>query len=112
MSQTDPRWEQLRVASASQLDERVRELNRLLLGLEGAPLSPDERWETFDALFREAHSLKGAARAVELPPAEQIAHALETALDRACEDPRPPDAAWFDALYRALDALSNSAAEP
>ena len=51
-------------------------------------------------IFRRAHSLKGAARAVDLPPVEAIAHRLETlfervrtgarALDRGRSRPRPP----------------------
>ena len=35
-----------------------------------------------DETFRRAHSLKGAARAVDLPPVEQIAHRLESLFSR------------------------------
>ncbi len=105
MAQSDPRWEQLRAAFSAELDERVRELNRLLLQLEGGALGADARRETFNALFREAHSLKGAARAVELPAIEQLAHRLETALAAARQDTAEPAARWFDEMYRAVDAL-------
>ena len=33
-------------------------------------------------VFRRAHSLKGAARAVDLPPVEAVAHRLESLFER------------------------------
>ncbi|AWN37070.1 hybrid sensor histidine kinase/response regulator [Methylobacterium radiodurans] len=62
---------------------------RAALGTAGAGAAPD-----WNDIFRRAHSLKGAARAVDLPPVEALAHRLETlfervstgaALDRAAE---------------------------
>ncbi|MCQ8278716.1 response regulator [Acetobacteraceae bacterium KSS8] len=56
-------------------------------------------------VFRRAHSLKGAARAVDLPHIEQIAHDLETLLFAAVEAARalpPEDVAT---VRRGLDAI-------
>jgi len=106
VAHADPRWQQLRVAFSTELEERVRDLNRLLLRLEQGEGGAQERAGTLDALFREAHSLKGAARAVELPSIEHLAHALESALDRARRGAGQPPPAWFDAVYRAVDALT------
>ena len=56
-------------------------------------------------VFRRAHSLKGAARAVDLPQVEDIAHMLESLLAKAVErgEPLPPaDAA---AVSRGLDGI-------
>src|SRR3954466_8461039 len=105
VTRIDPRWQQLKAAFAAELEERVRELNRLLLSLEGGALNQPARQETVEALFREAHSLKGAARAVEVPDVEQVAHALESALTAARDRAETPEGDWFDRLYRAVDAL-------
>jgi two-component system, chemotaxis family, sensor kinase CheA len=103
-AEADPRWQQLRAAFRAELDERARELNRLLLGMEQTSEAAARR-DTFDALFREAHNLKGAARAVGLADVERLAHALEASLDAARRaDSRPPPA-WFDAVYSAVDTL-------
>jgi two-component system chemotaxis sensor kinase CheA len=105
MAEPDPRWQQLRAAFSAELEERVRELNQLLLRLEQSEGA--ERGDTviFDALFREAHSLKGAARAVELGHLEGLAHAIESSLDGARRRDERPPARWFDAVYRAVDML-------
>ncbi len=73
-------------------------------------------------VFRRAHSLKGAARAVELPEVESIAHGLETLLYRAVERDAalPADAAAtvargldsIEARMRAPDAAPPAAAGP
>ncbi len=56
-------------------------------------------------VFRRAHSLKGAARAVDLPRIEQIAHDLETLLFASVETARtlPPDD--IETVRRGLDAI-------
>jgi two-component system chemotaxis sensor kinase CheA len=104
MTASDDRWDELRATFSVELDERVPELNRLLLRLEQESeggLAP----EIVDALFREAHSLKGAARAVQLPEVEGVAHALESGLEELRRRGAAPDPSWFDAAYRAVDAL-------
>ncbi|MBV9281370.1 MAG: hybrid sensor histidine kinase/response regulator [Chloroflexi bacterium] len=105
MASSGAGWDELRATFSLELDERVPELNRLLLHLEREALEDGEVDETVDALFREAHSLKGAARAVQLPSVEQLAHALESALHDLRHRAGRPPAAWFDAAYRAVDAL-------
>lgn len=70
-----------------------------------------------DETFRRAHSLKGAARAVDLPTVEQIAHRLETLFARIRNGEiklTPPVAAL---IGRVLDAIedwvaANSAEAP
>ena len=105
MSVSDSRWERLYSAFQSELDERVRNLNALLLQLERGAPDDDARQVLYDGLFREAHSLKGAARAVESAEIEQMAHNLETALAPMREQNAEPPPPWFDAAYRMTDAL-------
>lgn len=60
----------------SELDEHRRALDRDLLKLETVS-QPAERKELLENLFRSAHSLKGAARSVQVPTIERICHRLE-----------------------------------
>src|SRR4051812_28471839 len=101
----DAAWQELQATFAGELEERVRHLSDGLLRLEKGDASDPERSEGLSALFREAHSLKGAARAVEAETVEQLAHALESALSAAQKFGAQPIRPWFDAVYRAVDAL-------
>src|SRR6478672_1397554 len=56
--------------------EHCQGIAGLLLELEQNPASP-ERKDLIDRLFREAHSLKGGARAAGQLEVEQIAHGME-----------------------------------
>ena len=57
-----------------ELGEQVETMNRELLALETAPGDRDR----LHALFRVAHTLKGAGRAAGVPLVERVCHALET----------------------------------
>ncbi len=105
MIATDERWQQLWAAFAAELEDRVPALTTLLLDLEHGPDDEPARKSTFDALFREVHSLKGAARAVELPEIERLAHAFESALDSYRTQCIRPSAEWFDAAFAAADTF-------
>ncbi len=56
-------------------------------------------------VFRRAHSLKGAARAVELPEVESVAHALETLLLRAVEGNGTLSSENVATVGRGLDSI-------
>ena len=85
-------------------DEHVRTLSTGLIELE--QVAPAERrMEVVEAIFREAHSLKGAARAVGIPEIEAVCQALESlfaALKNARLEYSP---GLFDVLHDAVDAL-------
>ncbi|MCR0983003.1 ATP-binding response regulator [Roseomonas populi] len=65
-------------------------------------------------VFRRAHSLKGAARAVDLPGLEAVAHRVESLLaremDAAAGGPARFAPATLALLHRGLDAIEASAA--
>lgn len=70
-----------------------------------------------DETFRRAHSLKGAARAVDLPPIEQVAHRLETLFARIRSGETKLDMALAAMVGRVLDSVedwvtANTAATP
>ncbi|WP_135468444.1 hybrid sensor histidine kinase/response regulator [Crenalkalicoccus roseus] len=59
---------------------------------------------------RRAHTLKGAARAVDLPAIEQLAHRLETLFEGVEAGARALDAGAIGAVQRALDAIEGHVA--
>lgn len=56
-------------------------------------------------VFRRAHSLKGAARAVDLPAVEEIAHRLEALFDRVVQGRTGLDRATAGVVDLALDRI-------
>lgn len=83
--------------------EHVQILSSGLIELEQA--RDRRRDEVIETIFREAHSLKGAARAVGLTPIESICQGLESAFSAAKRKQIDFSAALFDVLHDAVDAL-------
>jgi two-component system chemotaxis sensor kinase CheA len=83
--------------------ERVQAMNRHLLALEADPA--EQLDEELAGLFREAHSLKGAAGAVGMAQVEAIAHRLESVFQRVRTGDLRLAAAAFDGLYAGVDAI-------
>src|SRR5437868_871416 len=106
MPDDDRRWLELRTAFQVELEERLTTLNTLLVQLEAQRGDDQQHADTLRTLYREAHSLKGAARAVELPRVERLAHAFESLLDSAAGAGRRLSSGWYAAAFRALDALA------
>ncbi|MBW2689457.1 MAG: Hpt domain-containing protein, partial [Deltaproteobacteria bacterium] len=64
---------QYRELFLSETREHINNLNKLVVGLEK---EPGDR-ETIDALFREAHSIKGMAATMGYDRTAQLSHHLE-----------------------------------
>lgn len=88
--------------------EHVRVLNRELMSLERDPEA--RRTEATAALFRAAHSLKGAARAVNATAIAVIAHKLEELLIGVRDGTRELTPELFAVLFAISDALGESGA--
>ncbi|WP_261357716.1 hybrid sensor histidine kinase/response regulator [Aquisphaera insulae] len=91
-------------------EERLTVLSEGLVALEGGGATA----ATIEPLMRAAHSLKGAARIVNLDAAVRVAHAMEDCLVAAQKGAitlSPPD---IDVLLRGVDFLSqiSKVAEP
>ncbi|GIK37747.1 MAG: transcriptional regulator [Chloroflexota bacterium] len=84
--------------------EHVQKINQGLLALEKNPPVPEQQ-AILKEIFREAHSLKGAARAVGVTIVESLGHALEELLLAAKESRLTFSPELFDLLYQALDAV-------
>ena len=87
--------------------EHLKIMSSLFQALE-QPAAEEQHAALVEALFREAHSLKGAARSVNLSAIEAICKALESAMSalkgRRFDALAP---AWFETVYRALDGLES-----
>jgi two-component system chemotaxis sensor kinase CheA len=90
-------------------DEHIDVLADGLVELERLPEAPAQL-TLVETLFREAHSLKGAARAVELTTIESICQAVESVFAAWKRQEIVASAALFDTLNEALDALRAASA--
>jgi len=82
-------------------DEHIQALNRGLIALEENP----DQTDLIEGIFREAHSLKGAARMLHLSGIERIAHALETMLGRVKNREMSLSTEISDLTLKGLDAV-------
>jgi two-component system chemotaxis sensor kinase CheA len=99
--------DELRNLFRAESDEHLSALEAGLLALEQGRGDS----ATLDQVFRDAHSLKGAARMLELQDIETLMHGIEGLLRSARDHQQSPDAAALEALYPALDAVKELAAE-
>ena len=87
--------------------EAQEHLHTMAAGLveleQGAP--PARQAEVIEAIFREAHSLKGAARAVNVTRIETLCQAVESVFAAWKRQPIETSAPVFDALHDVLNAL-------
>lgn len=90
-----------------ELQEHIQTMTDGLLALEQETVAGDARQEMLEEVFRAAHSLKGAARALGVTMIEQLAHALENILDALRRDEIAPAPGMYTACYEAFDAIQN-----
>jgi two-component system chemotaxis sensor kinase CheA len=84
--------------------EHIRVLSSGLIELEKSSAA-ESHPQTLEAIFREAHSLKGAARAVNVAAVETICQSLENVFSSWQRKETAPSQALFDILHRATDSL-------
>ena len=85
-------------------DEHLRKISSGLEELEKAE-STEQRTEIVEAVFREAHSLKGAARSVNLADIEALCQAMEGVFAAMKRHEIEGSANLFDLLQRTADHL-------
>ena len=84
--------------------ERLEAITRVLLEIERDP-SGVERAQHVEHIFREVHSLKGAARSVSETAVERVAHVFENAIVAARKRPAVEELQVHD-WYGHLDQLT------
>jgi len=85
-------------------EERLKAMSAEMLELEKTP-DVESQTAVVEAIFREAHSLKGAARAVYMTDIEIICQSLESVLAILKRREINPSPALFDTLHYAVDTI-------
>lgn len=106
MTKPDDLLRELLQTFQAEASEHLQTLNLALLSLEVRP-EESKRIELVQEAFRAAHSLKGAARVVNLEDIEGLAHAMESVLQQARDTGQHLEASTYDVLYDALDTMGN-----
>ena len=104
MSRRDEFLERLRATFRMEAEEHLAQLGAGLLAMEDAA---DAGPEVLEVVYRAAHSLKGAARAVGIGPVEELCQSLEGLLAVWKRGELAPTRAAYDLLHRCLDALQD-----
>jgi two-component system chemotaxis sensor kinase CheA len=99
--------ESLMSTFVEEVADHVRGINRDLLALESGQGDPAS---LLQSLFRTAHNLKGASRAVDVGLVESACHGLEDILARARDGEQPLDADAFQVLFATADAIQDAGA--
>jgi two-component system chemotaxis sensor kinase CheA len=86
-------------------EEHVSTMSTGLIELEKAPTAV-ERMQVIETVFREAHSLKGAARAVNATEIEKVCQALESVFAACKREEIVLSVELFDTLHRTIDSLN------
>ncbi len=107
----DEFMKKLMAAYRVEADEHFRAMSAGLLELE-KPQTSEERRVTIETIFREAHSLKGASRAVEMGGVEAICRSLENVFSAWKRETLTPSAEQFDTFFNAIDIANELLTSP
>lgn len=97
----------LRETFRGEAGEHAQALSSGLVALEQAP--QDHRATLIEGMLRSAHSLKGAARAVNFPEIEALCQRMEGVFAAWKKHPRAPAPGSIDALLQAVDMIQDRA---
>lgn len=111
MPDEDEFLQMLRATFKVEAEEHIQTIASGLLELERASGDDAERRAVLEATFRAAHSLKGAARAVNLTDIEMICQSMEDVFAQWKRGSEPAPEA-IDSLHRSLDAVTASVTTP
>jgi len=100
----------LRATFKVEAAEHLQAIGTGLLELEKAS-APAERMRITEAVFRAAHSLKGAARAVNLSEIESLCQSLESLFAAWKRGESTPTQETLDDAHRTLNIMSAAVAE-
>ena len=102
----------LRATFKVEAAEHLRAIATGLLALEQTPAQEAQR-KIVEAVFRAAHSLKGAARAVDFAQIESLCQSLEDVFAGwKRQESVVPSPTALDTLHRTLDAIAAVMSEP
>jgi two-component system chemotaxis sensor kinase CheA len=93
------------------VEEAKSQLERIASGLLALESAPDDQ-ATIDAIFREAHTMKGAAGMVGMMRVSRLAHRLEDLLVELRAGTRRSSPELTDAMLLVLDGMGRLIASP
>jgi two-component system chemotaxis sensor kinase CheA len=106
MSDKDQEFmEHLRATFRVEADEHLRSISSGLIEMEKTD-TPGRQQEVIETVFREAHSLKGAARSVKFVDIEAFCQAMESLFAALKSGEVRLTAELFDLLHQSTDFLS------
>ena len=111
MPDEDAFLQSLRETFKVEADEHLQAIATGLLQLEKS-LPAGEQRRVVETVFRAAHSLKGAARAVNFSDVEAICESLENVFAAWKREESGPTLAMLDSLHRSLDSVSKLLTAP
>ena len=95
----------LRAAFRIEAEERLNSMSASLIELEKSP-SPEAYLEIAETVFREAHSLKGAARSAGMGGIDKIFQSLESVFAALKRRKIELTSENFDFLHKAVDTIN------
>ncbi|GJQ33757.1 MAG: hypothetical protein HBSAPP04_25960 [Ignavibacteriaceae bacterium] len=96
-------FERLFNTFSAEAEEHLSVMMTCLLKLEKIPAPAINSPEIVEEVYREAHSLKGASRAVGLAPIEFLLQDVESYFSLVKKEEIEPDPSHYDVLLKALD---------
>jgi two-component system, chemotaxis family, sensor kinase CheA len=105
--------ERLRATFRIEAEEHVRAISAGLIELEktSKTSAPEKCAQVLETVFREAHSLKGAARSVSLSEIESICQPMESLFAAFKRREIVPAPVMYDVLHQATDMIAQLIAE-
>lgn len=110
-TQDDKFLKSLRATFKVEADEHLDAIASGLLLLK-KPISAAEQQTLVETVFRAAHSLKGAARAVNLLEVESVCQVLESIFAAWKRKESTPSPQILDLVHQALDDVSHTISDP
>ena len=110
-SKEDEFYQRLLATFKVEAEEHLQTISDGLLALEKVEGLVDQT-AIIETIFREAHSLKGAARAVNLREIEAICQPLESLLASWKNSSRTPTPEMFELVYRTVTLLEDIISTP
>jgi len=86
-------------------EEHIQTLTSGLIKLEKG-VSADEQSEIVELIYREAHSLKGSARAVDIIPIETVCHGMENIFREFKHTGVVASEMVYDIMHKAIDVIA------
>jgi len=111
MAKREEFLQRLRATFKVEAEEHLQALSSGLLELEQEP-SAEKQTAVVETLYREAHSLKGAARAVDMTDVEETSHSLEGVLAALKRGEIAVSGDLLDNLRRVVDGLGKLLSSP